>query len=120
VAKSQAARSANVLEPEVRELFVDWDETTARAVACLRSVIGGAIDDPRIVELVGELSLRSDRFRSLRARHDVRQKTSGVTRLRHPQAGPLDLRYEKPGTSSAECLQLLAHLAADYERTESI
>ncbi|HEY4460597.1 MAG TPA: transcriptional regulator, partial [Pseudonocardiaceae bacterium] len=90
---------------------------------------------------VGELSLRSDRFRTLWARHDVRQKTSGVTRLRHPQVGPLDLRYEKlalpgtggqmlvtfhaePGTPSAERLQLLAHLTADYaedyDRTESI
>lgn len=123
---------AAFLEPEMRELFVDWDEMTAKAVAYLRSVIGGAVDDPRIVELVGELSLRSERFRTLWARHDVRQKTSGVTRLRHPQVGPLDLHYEKlalpgtggqmlvtyhaePGTPSAERLQLLAHLAADSD-----
>jgi transcriptional regulator with XRE-family HTH domain len=122
---------ASFLEPEMRELFVDWDGITAKAVAYLRSVIGGEVDDPRIVALVGELSLHSERFRTLWARHDVRQKTSGVTRFRHPQVGPLDLRYDKlavpgasgqmlityhaePGSPSAERLELLAHLAEDY------
>ncbi|HEV7979286.1 hypothetical protein [Amycolatopsis sp.] len=77
---------------------------------------------------IGGLSLRSDRFRTLWARQDVRQKTSGTTLLLHPQVGPLDLQYEKlalPGTSgqmlityhaerdspSYERLQLLSHLA---------
>ena len=119
---------AAFLEPEMRELYRDWDEMTAKSVAYLRSVIGGAVDDPRLVELVGELSLQSERFRTLWARQDVRQKTSGVTHLLHPQVGALDLRYEKlalpgapgqmlvtyhaePGSASHERLQLLAHLA---------
>jgi hypothetical protein len=112
----------------MRELYRDWDEMTAKAVAYLRSVIGGAVDDPRLVELVGELSLHSERFRTLWARHDVRQKTSGISRFLHPQVGPLDLHYEKlalpgapgqmlvtyhaePGSPSYERLELLAHLA---------
>ena len=119
---------AAFLEPEMREFYRDWDEMTTKAVAYLRSVIGGAVDDPRLVELVGELSLRSERFRALWACQDVHQKTSGVTRLRHPQIGSLDLHYEKlalpgapgqmlvtyhakPGSPSHERLQLLAHLA---------
>jgi hypothetical protein len=119
---------AAFLEPEMREFYRDWDEMTTKAVAYLRSVIGGAVDDPRLVELVGELSLRSERFRALWARQDVHQKTSGVTRLLHPQIGSLDLHYEKlalpgapgqmlvtyhaePGSPSHERLQLLAHLA---------
>jgi transcriptional regulator with XRE-family HTH domain len=118
---------AAFLEPGMREFYRDWDGMTAKAVAYLRSVIGGAIDDPKLAELVGELSLRSDRFRILWARQDVRQKTSGTTLLLHPQVGPLDLQYEKlalPGTSgqmlvtyhaerdspSYERLQLLSHL----------
>ncbi len=118
---------AAFLEPEMREFYRDWDEMTAKAVAYLRSVIVPAIDDPRIVELVGELSLHSDRFRTLWAKQDVRQKTSGLTRFNHPQVGNLDLHYEKlalpgapgqmlityhaePGTPSHEKLELLAHL----------
>ncbi|GAA0390696.1 helix-turn-helix transcriptional regulator [Microbispora corallina] len=120
---------AAFLEPEMRVFYRDWDEMTAKAVAYLRSVTGSLAGDPRFLELVGELSLGSDRFRTLWARHDVRQKTSGLTCLLHPQVGPLDLRYEKlalpgapgqmlvtyhaePGSASYERLHLLGHLAA--------
>jgi transcriptional regulator with XRE-family HTH domain len=118
---------AAFLEPEMREFYLDWDEMTAKAVAYLRSVVGADVDDPRLVELVGELSLRSERFRTLWARQDVRQKTSGLTRMLHPQVGALDLLYEKlalpgapgqmlityhaeQGSPSHERLELLAHL----------
>jgi transcriptional regulator with XRE-family HTH domain len=118
---------AAFLEPQMRTFYRDWDEMTAKAVAYLRSVVGAAVDDPRLIELIGELSLRSERFRTLWARQDVRQKTSGVSLMLHPQVGPLDLNYEKlalpgspgqmlvtyhaaPGSQSHEKLQLLAHL----------
>lgn len=92
---------AAFLEPEMRIFYRDWDTMTAKAVPYLRSVLGSEIDDPRLARLIGELSLRSERFRTLWARHDVRHQTSGQSRLLHPQVGPLDLRYEKlalPGT----------------------
>ncbi|WP_329381130.1 helix-turn-helix transcriptional regulator [Streptomyces sp. NBC_01716] len=123
--------SALFLEPEMREFYRDWHATTAKAVAYLRSLIAdaGRNDDPRLIELVGELSLRSERFRGLWARQDVRHSTSGVTLIRHPLVGDLDLHYEKfalasapgqmlvtyhaePGSDSYERLQLLGHLAA--------
>lgn len=119
---------AAFLEPGMRELYVDWAEMTAKSVAYLRAVVGADTDDPRLTELIGELSVRSERFRLLWDRQDVRRKTSGRTRLRHPQVGPLELHYEKlalpgapgqmlvtyhavPGTPTYERLQLLAHLA---------
>ncbi|GAA3051185.1 helix-turn-helix transcriptional regulator [Pseudonocardia yunnanensis] len=118
---------AAFLEPEMREFYRDWDEMTAKTVAYLRSIVGAGVDDPRLAELIGELSLSSERFRMLWARQDVRLRTSGVTGLLHPQVGPLDLHYEKlalpsapdqmlityhaePGSPSYERLQLLAHL----------
>ena len=116
-------------EPEMRELHQDWEEMTARVVPYLRSVAGPDVDDPRLVELVGELSLRSDRFRTLWARQDVRHKSTGISLLRHPQVGALELRYEKllipaadmqtlvtyhaqPGSESQERLRLLAAISA--------
>lgn len=119
----------------MREFYRDWGEMTAKAVAYLRSIIGGGLDDPGLVELVGELSLRSERFRTLWARQDVRQQTSGLTRLLHPQVGPLDLQYEKLalpgtpgqmlvtyhaewGTESHERLLLLAHLVEQSRSDE--
>ncbi|MFB9247726.1 helix-turn-helix domain-containing protein [Sphaerisporangium melleum] len=127
---------AAFLDPEMREFHRDWDEMTAKAVAYLRSVVGGAGEDPRLLELLGELSLHSERFRTLWARQDVRHKTSGVSRMVHPQVGPLDLRYEKlalpgapgqmlvtyhaePDSPSFERLQLLAHLTTRPAAPES-
>ncbi|TVZ04620.1 XRE family transcriptional regulator [Trebonia kvetii] len=111
-------------EPEMRELRPDWDAMTARAVPHLRSIAGADTDDPRLVELVGELSLRSERFRTLWARQDVKHKTTGTSLFNHPQAGPLELNYEmllipgsgmqslvtyhaEPGSDSEERLRLL-------------
>ncbi|MER5527227.1 helix-turn-helix transcriptional regulator [Streptomyces sp. NPDC002677] len=131
---------AAFLEPEMRELHQDWEDMTARVVPYLRSVVGADIEDPRLVEIVGELSLRSERFRTLWARQDVKHKTSGITLLRHPQVGPLELHYEKllvpgtdgqtlityhaqPGSASEERLRLLASMnapaQADDTRTAS-
>ncbi|MEU9239182.1 helix-turn-helix transcriptional regulator [Streptomyces sp. NPDC048385] len=120
---------AAFLEPEMRELHQDWEDMTARLVPYLRSVVGADIEDPRLVEIVGELSVRSERFRTLWARQDVKQKTTGISLLRHPQVGPLELHYEKlllpgtggqtlityhaqPGSASEERLRLLASMNA--------
>jgi hypothetical protein len=79
----------------MRELRPDWDAMTARAVPHLRSIAGADTGDPRLVELVGELSLRSERFRTLWASQDVKHKTTGSSLFNHPQAGPLELSYEQ-------------------------
>ncbi|MFR9794786.1 helix-turn-helix domain-containing protein [Streptomyces sp. MS06] len=120
---------AAFLQPEMRELHPDWEDMTARIVPYLRSVAGAEVDDPRLVEIVGELSLRSERFRALWARQDVKHKTSGTSRFDHPLVGPLELHYEKllvpgtggqtlvtyharPGSESEDGLRLLAGMAA--------
>jgi transcriptional regulator with XRE-family HTH domain len=113
-------------EPEMRELRPDWDLMTARAVPHLRST-AGADTDPRLVELVGELSLRSERFRTLWARQDVKHRTTGTSLFNHPQVGLLELNYERllipgsdmqalvtyhaqPGSDSEERLRLLGSI----------
>ena len=120
---------AAFLDPRVRDMYADWEYVTESAVAGLRALVGPDVDDPRLNELVGELSVRSERFRQLWARHDVRPKRSGISLLDHPQVGPLELSYEKlpipdtncqtlviyhaePGTPSAQALALLAASAA--------
>jgi transcriptional regulator with XRE-family HTH domain len=119
---------ATFLDPRVRDMYADWERVTESAVAALRALVGPDVDDPRLNELVGELSVRSDRFRKLWARHDARPRRSGAARLDHPQVGPLELSYEKlpipdadrqtlavyhaePGSPSAQSLALLASLA---------
>jgi transcriptional regulator with XRE-family HTH domain len=113
------------LDPRFGDLHEDWDAAAKSTVAGLRALVGPDADDPRLNELVGELSVSSEPFRQLWARHDVRPKRSGVTHREHPQVGPIDLNYEKlpipnadrmtlciyhatPGSPSAQALSLLA------------
>jgi transcriptional regulator with XRE-family HTH domain len=121
---------AAFVDPRVRDMHGNWEQVTESTVASLRALVGPDIDDPRLNELVGELSVRSDRFRQLWARHDVRPKRSGAARINHPLVGPLELSYERlpipdtdrqtlavyhaaAGSASAQALALLATTAGE-------
>ncbi|WP_308159088.1 helix-turn-helix transcriptional regulator [Curtobacterium sp. ISL-83] len=82
-------------DPRDRTLHQDWDRATEEAVSGLRAAAGTDLDDPRLQDLVAELSAVSDRFRELWARHDVRGKVGGTSVMLHPEVGPLELRHEK-------------------------
>jgi transcriptional regulator with XRE-family HTH domain len=114
---------AAFLSPDMRLLYRNWDEMTAKTVSSLRLAIAGREGDPEI----GELTTGSERFRSLWAKHDVKVRDDGVTQLLHPLVGPLDLRFQKfilpesgqllvtyhvdPGSPSEGAFRLLAELA---------
>ncbi len=112
------------LDPAERDLYPDWPKAIGGMVASFRASIGPDADDPRIAQLVGELSLASEPFRRLWARHDVRNLAGGAVTMNHPEAGPLELWREKlpigdsggqllvmyhaePGSDSATALQRL-------------
>lgn len=116
------------LDPAERALFPDWERATAGLVAGFRQSVGTNTDDPRFVELVGQLSLASDRFRQLWARHDVAVRQGVAMSFDHPLVGALQLNREKllvggtdgimlvvyhpdAGTEAAEKLRLLASFA---------
>jgi transcriptional regulator with XRE-family HTH domain len=125
---------ATFLDPEVRRLLSsDRDSAEARAVARLRALAGPDVKDPRLVELVGELSVRSDRFRRLWARHDVEVAAFPARTFNHPLVGSLELKAEwlaitgtegqllvvyhaVPGSPSEQALTCLAGLAAAGNR----
>jgi transcriptional regulator with XRE-family HTH domain len=92
------------LDASERELRRDWEQTTEEGVANLRSLVGPDVDDPRLIELVGELSVRSERFRRLWGRHDVRPHVGRVSRLHHPHVGDLELQSNKMTVIGAESL----------------
>ncbi|OXY88711.1 helix-turn-helix domain-containing protein [Streptomyces diastatochromogenes] len=117
------------LDPAERALRRDWEDLTEEGVATLRTHAGPDTDDPRLRDLVGDLSLRSERFRTLWARHDVRPRRGRVSHLSHPQVGDLELHSDKlsvdgtdgltlvvfhaePGSRSAELLDILGSLTA--------
>ena len=117
------------LDPDAHEFYPEWERAAANTVAGLRAAVGLDRDDPALIELVGELSAKSEPFRTLWARHDIRQKTHDVKRFHHPVVGDLTLSYEaltvnsapgqqlvvyqaEPGSPSEDALGLLGSLAA--------
>jgi transcriptional regulator with XRE-family HTH domain len=120
---------AMFLDPAEQALCPDFEHALAAMVASFRQSVGTDVADPRSVQLVGELSLSSESFRRLWARHDVHTREGAVTVVEHPQVGQLTLHKERlsvagadglvlvvyhgaPGTDTAEKLNLLASLTA--------
>src|SRR3954454_8974479 len=102
------------LEPEAaQEFFVDYDRIANDAAAMLRLEAGRNPHDKALIELVGELSTRSELFRRRWAQHDVKFHRSGRKRLCHPVVGQLDLDFESMELSSAPGLQLNVYTAPD-------
>jgi len=117
------------LGPDAREFYPEWERVAVNTVGGLRAAAGIDPDDPRLIDTVGELSVKSADFRRLWARHDIRQKTHETKRFLHRLVGELVLSYEaltvnsapgqqlvvyqaEPGSSSEAALALLGSLAA--------
>jgi transcriptional regulator with XRE-family HTH domain len=115
--------------PAAHDFYLDWDKVTQEFVAAMRGDAGRNPFDKRLTDLVGELSTRSETFRTLWAAHDVRYHRTGVKRLHHPVVGDLELTYEafelpadlglqlstytaEPASPSEDALKLLATWAA--------
>ncbi|GAA3429701.1 helix-turn-helix transcriptional regulator [Streptosporangium nondiastaticum] len=90
-----------------REFGLDWEAVAHAKVARLRTAAGADLDDPRLVELVGELSRRSPEFRRLWARQDVSHVPPAVTPLRHRVVGDMLLSCEVFDITSSPGQQLV-------------
>jgi hypothetical protein len=87
-------------------------------------------------DLIGELSTRSQTFRTWRAAHNVLFHRTGLKRFRHPVVGGLTLAFAamglaadtglkisaytaEPGSASEDALNLLASWAATLDQAEA-
>jgi transcriptional regulator with XRE-family HTH domain len=100
------------LDPAAREFFADWERAADDIAAMLRSEAGSNPRDKQLVELIGELSTRSEEFRGRWAAHNVRFHRTGHKRLHHPIVGALDLDFEAMEFPAHPGLTLLAYTAA--------
>lgn len=122
------------LNDRSRQFFVDWDRAADDIVAMLRSEAGRNPYDRALTDLIGELSTRSESFRTRWAAHNVRFHRTGRKQLRHPVVGDLDLSFEAmelPGedltllvytaeraSPSQQALDLLASWAATLDQRQ--
>jgi transcriptional regulator with XRE-family HTH domain len=135
------ARPANhsrfiFLDPRSQDFYPDWDRAANVNVAILRREAGRSPHDKGIAELVGELSMRSDEFRTRWAAHNVRRHYAGTKFFKHPVVGVLELNYQvlgleedpghtltvypaTPGSPSDQALKLLASWAVTENIVEA-
>jgi transcriptional regulator with XRE-family HTH domain len=124
------------LDPASRDFYPDWDRFAEMCVAIMRAEAGRDPHDRALQDLVGELSTRSELFRSLWGAHDVRTHGSGTKRFNHPVVGEVVLAYEElaitaepghilmiytaePGSPSADRLKLLSSWAVTEQVARS-
>ncbi|MEU1072958.1 MULTISPECIES: helix-turn-helix transcriptional regulator [unclassified Streptomyces] len=100
------------LSEEGRSLFADWEGCTLDIVGHLRLSAGRHPDDPELASLIGELAMRSERFRCLWARADVRTRTHGRKAYNHPSVGYLELHQENFALPDAMGTELIVQSAA--------
>lgn len=117
------------LNDAARDLYLDWPETARENIGMLHLYASHHPHDPRLSELVGELSADRD-FRRWWADHDVYRPSYGTKRYRHPLVGELTLGFEaftpmgdvdqtlglytvEPGSPSEHALRMLASWTAD-------
>ena len=123
------------LDPRAPGFYLDWERVAHDTVAVLRSAAGRDPYDRDLSELVGELSLRSEEFRTHWAAHNVRFHDTGDKRFHHPVVGDLSLTFEtmrlladpqltmfvytaEVGSKSEEALNLLASWSSTLDPAE--
>jgi len=120
------------LNEKSKDFYPTWERTADDVVAMLRSEAGVNPYDRDLSDLIGELSTRSETFRTRWAAHNVRFHRTGAKRMHHSVVGDLELSYEameltsdpgltflaytaEPGSPSADALKVLASWAATLE-----
>ena len=120
------------LNPRAHDFYPEWERAADDTVALLRAEAGRDPYDRDLTDLIGELSTRSDDFRTRWAAHNVRLHQTGAKRFHHPVVGDLTLTFEmielaadpglnlltftaEPGSKSDEALNLLGSWAATVE-----
>jgi transcriptional regulator with XRE-family HTH domain len=123
------------LDPRSHSFWIDWERAADDTVGILRAEAGRNPYDRALSDLVGELSTRSEDFRSRWAAHNVRLHRTGNKLINHPVVGRLELMYDtlelpadhgltmlvytaEPGSSTADSLKLLASWAATIDQSE--
>lgn len=103
----------------------DWEASARDTVGMLRMAAGRNPHDPAVMALVDELSVHSLTFRKYWCEHHVYEKSTGLTQLRHPEVGDIDLTFiawatpatpnqilvtytPEPGSVSADAVDRLA------------
>ncbi|MBE4739584.1 MULTISPECIES: helix-turn-helix transcriptional regulator [Streptomyces] len=117
------------LDPRATRFYPDWERVARQGVGALRVEVAKNPYDRELSNLIGELSTRSDAFRTMWGARDVHVFADGTKRFWHHAVGEMELIHEMldlpgddglsitvysadPGTPAADALKLLASWVA--------
>jgi transcriptional regulator with XRE-family HTH domain len=118
-------------DPRMRSLYPEWGELARSVVSYIRMEAARKPDDPRLAELVGDLSIRDAQFGQWWAGTNVAVKRRGTRTYDHPVVGNIRLEWDaltsdaepdqqfivftpEPGSRSEEALHELKEWAAKH------
>lgn len=107
------------LHRDLAEAFYpNWSAAADINVGILRTEAGRNPNDRALQDLIGELSTRSDEFRTRWGAHNVRHHANGNKFFHHPVVGDLHMVYEAMEPMSDQGLNFLAYSAEPGSPTE--
>jgi MmyB-like transcription regulator ligand binding domain len=115
--------------PARAEFYAGWESVARDCAAALRIEAGRDPYNRRLTDLVGELSTRSEPFRTWWATHNVRLHNSATKVIRHPVVGDIEVTGQalsvpadpgltiiaytvEPASPSSQALRMLSSWAA--------
>jgi hypothetical protein len=122
------------LDSRSHDFYIAWETVAKDLVAALRIEAGRNPYDRGLSDLVGELSTRSEEFRTWWASHNVRLHQTSTKKMNHPVVGQLELTGEalelpgdaglaiitytvEPNSASEHALDFLASWSAETMTT---
>jgi len=106
------------LDPRSRDFYTQWDVVARDCVAALRIEAGRNPYDRGLTGLVGELSTRSEEFRTWWAAHNVKFHTTAAKTLRHPAADELELTSEALTLPGDHGLTIITYTVEPHSASE--
>ncbi|VDR39068.1 Helix-turn-helix [Tsukamurella paurometabola] len=106
------------LDPRSREVFLDYETVTRESVGNLRALSGPNPSNPRLMALVGELSVRSEHFARLWGDGEVQAKTNGSKVIAHPELGVVELEWSTLEVAAAPGQLIVAYQAQEGTASE--
>jgi transcriptional regulator with XRE-family HTH domain len=106
------------LDERSQSFYADWNTVAADVVSILRAEAGRDPYDRALSDLIGELSTRSELFRTLWAAHNVRTHDTGIKHVHHPLVGELSLNFEAMELVADSGLTMFVYTAEPGSKTE--
>ncbi len=105
-------------DPRMRSLYPDWEGLARSVVSYIRMEAARKPEDPRLAELVGDLSIRDAHFRQWWAGTHVAVKRRGTRTYNHPVVGEITLEWDALTSDADPDQQLIVFTAEPGSRSE--